>query len=103
MPTRAASATLLELAARELLDQEVDRQGRRWVRAREAVDARLRPYERQVYDHVATWARLGGGLVPEDAVRLEFGEHARRWLDGFGEQVIADARAGGAGPGVGPR
>jgi hypothetical protein len=70
-----------------------------------AVDTRLRPYERQVYDHVVTRARLGGGLVPEDAVRLESREHARQWLDRFAEQVIADAyaavwcAAGPRGPG----
>ena len=95
VPERAASATLLDLAARGLFDQDVDRQGHRWLRARGAVDTRLRPYEQQVYDHVVTRTRLGSGLVPEDAVRLESREHARKWLDRFAEQVVADAYEGG--------
>ncbi len=55
----------------------------------------LKPHERQLLDHIAARAKLGGGAVLEAALRLESSEHAKRWMADFSGKVITEARERG--------
>ncbi len=84
----AAAATLVDLGARGLIRFEGDGE---WVRP-----ARLAAphpdYEQHVLDHVVARARLGGGVTPVGALRLESDLHAEAWYEVFGSHVAAEVR-----------
>jgi hypothetical protein len=98
VPRVALVATLVDLVARRMVTMSVDAHGHQWysVTGSAATDAHHGPvllsFERHVLDHVATRAHVGGGAVPLAGLRLESGQHAKRWYAGFSRQVIAEAR-----------
>lgn len=98
VPRVAPVATLADLAARRMVIVSVDAHGDEWYSATgsAAADADGEPvllsFERHVLDHVARRAHVGGGAVPLAGLRLEWGQHAKRWYAEFNRQVIAEAR-----------
>jgi hypothetical protein len=95
MTTDALSATLLDLAARDLLDlvQTGPEPERTVCRLRAAAPPDLTPYERRVYDRVAGLA--AGGVVPVAALAQGNSAQASRWWKGFRREVIVDAQRRG--------
>jgi len=93
VPECAVTATFLDLIARGLLQREVDASGHVRIGPAGGDLSAMKPYERQVLDHVAARASLGGGTVLEEVPRLESSEHATRWMKDFSETVIADAQS----------
>ena len=95
MTEDALSATLLDLAARDLFDlvQQGPEPERTIVRIRAAAPPDLLPYERRVYDRVAGLA--AGGVVPVAALAQGNSAQAGRWWAGFRRQVIVDAQRRG--------
>ena len=98
VPRAAPVATLLDLVARRMVIVSSDAHGQQWYSAPgpASADADGEPvllsFERHVLDHVATRALVGGGAVPLAGLRLESGEHAKRWYAEFNRQLIAEAR-----------
>jgi Predicted membrane protein (DUF2207) C-terminal domain len=95
MTTDALSATLLDLAARDLLDlvQTGPEPERTICRLRGTAPPDLTPYERRVYDRVAGLA--AGGVVPVAALAQGNSAQAGRWWKGFRREVIVDAQRRG--------
>ncbi|MBV9565534.1 MAG: DUF2207 domain-containing protein [Bradyrhizobium sp.] len=92
---QAATATYLDLIARGLIRRSTAASGKVQLQPRKSNGkdlAALRPFERQVYDHVARRAERAGGAVLEEALRLESIEHAKKWMTTFRNHVVADAR-----------
>ncbi|MFP5319251.1 MAG: DUF2207 family protein [Acidimicrobiia bacterium] len=92
----AVPATLLDLAARRLVD--IDQVGDRTLvrlRRRAAAPAAgdLQPYERLVLDHVESHAT--DGVVPAEALTTGPENEARGWWRSFRKAVERDARARG--------
>lgn len=86
----AASATLLDLAARQVLTIEEIGPSLSLVRLRRGVDtSELRPYETLVLDHVSRLAV--DGVVATEAL-AEGARNLRRWWKKFHKEVIAEAR-----------
>jgi hypothetical protein len=98
VPRVAPVATLLDLVARRMVIVTCDPHGHQWYSAAKsaALDADREPvllsFERHVLDHVATRAQVGGGAVPLAGLRLESGQHAKRWYAQFNRQVVSEAR-----------
>lgn len=92
MTTDALSATLLDLAARDMIDlvQTGPEPERTLCRIREPAGPHLTPYERRVYDRVAGLA--AGGVVPVAALAQGNSAQATRWWKGFRREVIVDAQ-----------
>ena len=86
----AASATLLDLAARGAVQIEEVGPELSLVRLRKAEG--LNPYEQLVYDHVRSLAR--DGVVATGAL-AEGSRNLGRWWKSFRKKVIADARQRG--------
>ena len=95
VPDCAVTATFLDLIARGFLKRFPARSGQARIEIADRDRSALKPYERQLLDHVEVRAKLGGGAVLEDALRLELSEHAKRWMAGFAGTVIAEARERG--------
>jgi hypothetical protein len=95
MTEDALSATLLDLAARDLFDllQQGPEPDRTVVRLRAAAPADLLPYERRVHDRVARLA--AGGIVPVAALARGNSGEASRWWKAFRREVILDAQRRG--------
>jgi len=88
--TEAASATLLDLAARRVLNIEEIGPQLSLVRLRRNVEiAELRPYERMVLEHVTALAV--DGVVATGAL-AEGARHLDRWWKRFHREVIAESR-----------
>jgi Predicted membrane protein (DUF2207) len=96
MTTDAMSATLLDLAAREVIDlEQVGAEPERTVcRLRTHWQpGELTAYERRVYDRVAGLSV--GGIVPAAALQRGSPAQAARWWRGFRREVIQDAQRRG--------
>ena len=91
----AMSATLLDLAARDMIDllQTGPEPERTVCRIREPAPPHLTPYERRVYDRVAGLA--AGGVVPVAALPQGNSTQANRWWKAFRREVILDAQRRG--------
>ena len=89
----AVPATLLDLAARDVVGIDAIGEGRSVVRTRRVAEAlHLAPYERQVLDLVGS--RATGGSAPVEALRLGSDEN-EAWLARFSAAVVEDAEARG--------
>jgi hypothetical protein len=95
MTTDALSATLLDLAARDMIDliQTGPEPERTICKIREQAPPHLADYERRVYDRVAGLA--SGGVVPVAALAQGNPAQASRWWKGFRREVIVDAQRRG--------
>jgi hypothetical protein len=89
----AVPATLIDLAARNVIDVEQRGPGVFFVRLRAAVEEPLTAYERRVLDHLRRRAR--DGVVPAQALTTGPGAESARWRRGFTSAVVADAKARG--------
>ncbi len=91
----AADATLLDLAARHILElhQPGDDPAAFLVRVRVAEPADLTPYEQRVFDRVQALAPDRFVRVDELTTQLADGGH--RWLRHLRKEVVADAKARG--------
>lgn len=87
----AVPATLLDLAARKVVDIDQVAPDRFICRVRTgAGTATLSDYERQVLDHVRGLA--SNGVVPCEALTTGPEEDSKGWWDRFRKAVVADAR-----------
>jgi hypothetical protein len=89
----AVPATLIDLAARNVVDVEQRGPGVFYVRLRPSSDEPLTPYEVQVLEHLRT--RAHDGVVPAEALTTGPGEESKRWRRAFRSKVVADANARG--------
>ena len=89
----AVPATLIDLAARNVVDIEQRGPGVFYVRLRPASDEGLTSYERRVLDHLR--ANAHDGVVPADALTTGPQTESARWMRGFVSGVVADAQARG--------
>ena len=93
VPRVAPVATLMDLAARRMVIVSGDAHGEPWYSVTGASHGPvLLSFERHVLNHVAMRAHVSGGPAPLAGLRLEAGEHARRWYAEFNEQVIDEGR-----------
>jgi hypothetical protein len=89
----AVPATLIDLAARNVVDIEERGPGVFYVRLRAPGDAPLSAYELRVLDHLREHAR--DGVVPAGALTTGPQHESARWRRGFVAEVVADAKARG--------
>jgi hypothetical protein len=91
----AADATLLDLAARRILEvfQPGDDPADLLVRVRVARPDGLNPYERRVFDRVAAIA--GDRIAPLAEITRQYADGGPRWFKHLRTEVIADAAARG--------
>jgi hypothetical protein len=89
----AVPATLIDLAARNVVDIEQRGPGAFYVRLRDADVETLTSYERRVLDHLRASAQ--GGVVPAEALTTGPQHASTRWMRGFVSGVVSDARARG--------
>jgi membrane protein implicated in regulation of membrane protease activity len=89
----AVPATLIDLAARNVVDIEQRGPGVFYVRLREASNESLTSYERRVLDHLRASAR--DGVVPAEALTTGPQQESARWMRGFVSGVVSDAQARG--------
>lgn len=89
----ALPATLLDLAARGIVEIEQRGPGAFWVRLRGAADETLTAYELRVLRHLEE--RAHDGVVPAQALTTGPRERARRWFRAFDSAVVADAQRRG--------
>ena len=89
----AIPATLIDLAARNVVDIEQRGPGVFYVRLRPLDDEALTTYERRVLDHLRR--RASDGVVPAEALTTGPGEESTRWRRRLGNEVVADAKARG--------
>jgi hypothetical protein len=89
----AMPATLVDLAARDVLEIEQRGQGVFYVRLRQAHGAQLNEYERRVMDHLRR--RASAGVVPAQALTTGRADEAEAWWRRFEREVVADAKARG--------
>jgi hypothetical protein len=89
----AVPATLIDLAARNVVDIEQRGPGVFYVRLRQTSDAPSTPYERRVLDHLGRHAV--DGVVPAEALTTGPQEDSARWRRGFVAEVVADAQTRG--------
>jgi Predicted membrane protein (DUF2207) len=87
----AVPATLIDLAARNVVDIEQRGPGVFYVRLRTTSDEALTSYERRVLDHLRSVAR--DGVVPGDALTTGPQHESARWMRGFVSGVVSDAQA----------
>jgi hypothetical protein len=88
----ALSSTLVDLAARRIIDFERATDGRLLVRPRQHA-AELTAYERQVLDLVERAA--SNGVIPVDALTAGTDDQAKSFHKSFAKAVTADARRRG--------
>jgi len=89
----AVPATLIDLAARNVVDIEQRGPGVFYVRLRPASTETLMSYERRVLDHLRASAH--DGVVPAEALTTGPQEDSARWMRGFVSGVVSDAQARG--------
>jgi Predicted membrane protein (DUF2207) len=89
----AVPATLIDLAARNVVDIEQRGPGVFYVRLRPANDELLTSYERRVLDHLRASAH--DGVVPAEALTTGPQAQSARWMRGFVSGVVSDAQARG--------
>ena len=89
----AVPATLIDLAARNVVDVEQRGPGVFFVRLRATFEEPLNAYERRVLDHLRGRAR--DDVVPAEALTTGPGDESTRWRRGFANEVVADAKARG--------
>jgi hypothetical protein len=95
LTAEAADATLLDLAARRILEvfQPGDDPANLLVRVRVARPEGLNPYERRVFDRVAAIA--GDRFAPLAEITRQYADGGPRWFKHLRTEVIADAAARG--------
>ncbi len=86
-------ATLIDLAARNVVDIEQRGPGVFYVRLRTTSEEALTSYEHRVLDHLRSVAR--DGVVPGDALTTGPQHESARWMRGFVSGVVSDAQARG--------
>ena len=89
----AVPATLIDLAARNVVDIGQRGPGMFYVRLRAASEESLTSYERRVLDHLRSIAR--DGVVPAEALTTGPQHDSARWMRGFVSGVVSDAQARG--------
>jgi hypothetical protein len=90
----AVPATLIDLAARNVVDVEQRGPGVFFVRLRATLEEQpLNAYERRVLDHLRRCAR--DGVVPAEALTTGPDDESGRWKRGFAGEVVADAKSRG--------
>jgi hypothetical protein len=89
----AVPATLIDLAARRLVEIEEREPGAYICRLEQRADGDLRSYERRVLDLLRS--RASGDIVPAGALTTGPEEESKRWWKGFEKEVVADAQRRG--------
>ncbi len=90
----AVPATVIDLAARRVLDLEQRGPGVFYVRLRsKPPEARLTPYEKRVLEHLRRSA--SDGVVPAAALTTGRDDESGRWHRDFEAEVVADAKSRG--------
>jgi Predicted membrane protein (DUF2207) len=89
----AVPATLLDLAARRLVEIEEREPGSYVCRLEEHSDSGLTSYERRVLELLRS--RASGGVVPTEALTTGPKEQSSRWWKGFQKEVVADTQQRG--------
>ena len=86
----AVPATLIDLAARNVVDVEQRGPGVFYVRLRPSSDEALNAYEQRVLGHLV--ARARDGVVPATALTTGPAGESARWRRRFSNEVVADAQ-----------
>jgi hypothetical protein len=94
VPGTAMSATVVDLAARRVIDIEEVAPDEFLVRIREPAPQGLRAYEQRVFDRIAELADTHG-VVPCRALTTGRDAVSTAWRRAFTREVITDARARG--------
>jgi hypothetical protein len=90
----AIPATLIDLAARNVVDVEQRGPGVFYIRLRPGEgEAELTPYERRVLDHLR--AKASDGVVPAEALTTGREVESNRWRRAFAGEVVDDAKERG--------
>ena len=89
----AVPATLLDLAARGVVELEERGPGSYVCRLESTADDSLTPYERRVVDLLRQ--RESGGIVPAQALTTGPSKESSRWWNQFRSEVVADAQQRG--------
>lgn len=89
----AVPATLIDLAARNVVDVEQRGPGVFYVRLRSEQGDPLTAYESRVLDHLRS--KASDGVVPAEALTTGPEERSKRWRRAFGGEVVVDAKARG--------
>ena len=89
----AVPATLIDLAARNLVDIEQRGPGVFYVRLQAPGDVPLTAYEQRVLEHLDRVAL--DGVVPADALTTGPQHESARWRRGFVSAVVSDAQSRG--------
>jgi Predicted membrane protein (DUF2207) len=89
----AVPATVVDLAARNIVDVEQRGVGVFYIRLRPAPSAPLAAYEQRVLDHLAKLAH--DDVVPADALTTGTEVESKRWRGRFANEVVADAQRRG--------
>ena len=89
----AVPATLIDLAARDVVDIEQRGPGVFYVRLRARYDETLMSYERRVLDRLSELAH--DEVVPAEALTTGGAAASKRWRQRFANEVVADAQARG--------
>ncbi|CAN5212134.1 hypothetical protein BH20ACT13_BH20ACT13_09340 [soil metagenome] len=89
----AVPATLIDLAARNVVDVEQRGPGVFYVPLRTGLEEPLDTYERRVFEHLS--ARAVTGVVPAEALTTGPGQQSTRWRRRFENEVVSDARRRG--------
>src|SRR5918911_2200282 len=89
----AVPATLLDLAARRLVEIEEREPGAYVCRLEKASGGELTSYEQRVMELLRS--RASGDVVPAGALTTGPKEESKRWWKGFQKEVVADAQRRG--------
>lgn len=89
----AVPATLLDLAARSIVEIQERGAGSYVCRLHEAGDGSLAAYERRIVDLLRR--RASGGIVPAQALTTGPAKESSRWWNDFRREVVADAQSRG--------
>jgi Predicted membrane protein (DUF2207) len=89
----ALPATVIDLAARNVVDIEQRGPDVFYVRLRQAAEEGLTAYERRVLEHLRRCAREG--VVPAAALTTGPESQSAKWRRAFADEVVADAKARG--------
>jgi Predicted membrane protein (DUF2207) len=89
----AVPATLLDLAARRLVEIEEREPGSYVCRLEKRSDGELTSYEARVMELLRS--RASGDVVPAEALTTGPEKESKRWWNGFQKEVVADAQRRG--------
>jgi hypothetical protein len=89
----AVPATLLDLAARRLVEIEEREPGSYVCRLEQRADTGLTSYEQRVMELLRS--RASGGIVPAQALTTGPKEQSKGWWKGFEKDVVGDAQQRG--------